>query len=97
MTEAAKDRTSALRRRCTGQVVSRSGDKTISVVIQNLVKHPMYGKFVHRNTKVAVHDPRNEANVGDLVEIVPCRRLSKSKSWRMTQVVRQAKLTHTEK
>ncbi len=97
MTEAANDRKNTLRRQCTGMVVSRSGDKTISVVIQNLVKHPMYGKFIHRNTKVAVHDPRNEANVGDLVEIVPCRRLSKSKSWRMTRIVRQAKLAHTEK
>lgn len=72
------------------QVVSTSGDKTIRVLIDNLVKHPKYGKFMHRRTKLAVHDPENVAKMGDVVEIVPCRRISKSKSWRLARVIRSS-------
>lgn len=74
----------------TGVVKSVSGDKTRSVVVSRLVKHPKYGKYVRQRTKLAVHDPRNESAVGDVVMIVPCRRLSKSKSWRLAGVVRRA-------
>ena len=90
MTEAADNRNSALRRQCTGKVTSRSGDKTISVTVENMVKHEMYGKYIRRRTKVAVHDPENVASVGDMVEIVPCRRISKNKTWRLVRVVREA-------
>jgi small subunit ribosomal protein S17 len=93
MTEATDStKNSSLRRLATGKVSKRSGDKTISVTVENLVKHPMYGKFIRQRTKVAVHDPQNAASVGDLVEIVPCRRLSKNKTWRLVRVVREATL-----
>jgi len=73
----------------TGTVSSAGGDKTIRVIVNNLVKHPVYGKYIRRRTKLAVHDPGNDAELGDLVEIVPCRRISKSKSWRLMRVVRR--------
>ncbi len=77
------------RRAKVATVRAISGDKTISVIVNTLVKHPRYGKYVRRRTKLAVHDPQNTAGVGDLVEIVPCRRLSKNKSWRLAKVVRR--------
>lgn len=73
----------------TGSVRSISGDKTINVLVERLVKHQRYGKYVRRWSKLAVHDPSNVAEVGDVVEILPCRRLSKSKSWRLIRVVRR--------
>jgi len=73
----------------TGTVASLSGDKTIRVIVDNLVKHPMYGKYIRRRTKLAVHDPGNAAKLNDFVEIVPCRRMSKAKSWRLVRVVRR--------
>ena len=77
-------------RTMSGLVRSISGDKTISVTVTTLVKHPRYGKYVRRRTKVAVHDPANTAGVGDVVEIVASRRISKSKSWRLVRVVRRS-------
>lgn len=78
------------RRGKIGTVSSISGEKTIHVIINNLVKHPMYGKYIRRRTKLAVHDPQSAAKLGDVVEIVPCRRISKSKSWRLGRIVRQS-------
>ncbi len=72
----------------TGFVTSKSTDKTIHVTINFMVKHPQYGKYIRRRTKLAVHDEKNVAQKGDLVEIVPCRRLSKTKAWRLVRVVR---------
>jgi small subunit ribosomal protein S17 len=77
------------RRGMTGTVTSTGGQKTIHVVMNKLVKHPVYGKYVRRRTKVAAHDPQDVAKIGDVVEIVPCRRLSKTKSWRLIRVIRQ--------
>jgi len=74
----------------TGMVTSAAGDKTIHVAVDTRVRHPQYGKYMRRRSKFAVHDEQNVANVGDLVEIVPCRRVSKSKSWRLIRVVREA-------
>jgi len=59
------------------------------VVIEALVKHPQYGKYTRTRTKLAVHDPTNAAAEGDVVEIAPCRRMSKTKCWRLVRVVRQ--------
>ncbi len=73
-----------------GTVRSISGAKTIKVVVDNLVKHPRYGKYIRRRSKLAVHDPKSVASVGDRVEVAPCRRLSKTKSWRLVRVVRSA-------
>jgi len=74
----------------TGRVVSNSGNKSIKIVIDFRVKHPKYGKYVKRRTKLGVHDEHNQAGVGDLVEIVQCRPYSKTKSWRLHRVVEKA-------
>lgn len=70
-----------------GVVVSKSGDKSVKVQINYLVKHPMYGKYIKRRTKLGVHDEMNQAGVGDTVEITECCPISKSKSWRLVRVV----------
>lgn len=88
MAEAMK-KTGARRQVKTGVVTSASGDKTIRVQVSNLVKHPIYGKYLKRLTKYAAHDDRNDAQVGDIVDIVPCRRMSKTKSWRLMRIVRR--------
>jgi len=67
----------------TGKVVSNKMDKTIAVSIERLVKHPTYGKYIRRTTKVLVHDENNEAKEGDLVAIRPCRPMSRHKSWQL--------------
>jgi len=77
-----------------GTVRSISGRNTINVSVDRLVKHPRYGKYVRRRTRLAVHDPKDLAGVGDMVEIVPCRRLSKTKSWRLVRVVRRGSVVH---
>ncbi len=70
-------------------VVSKSGDKSIKVQIDYKIKHPMYGKYIKRRTKLGVHDEKNMAGVGDVVEIVECRPISKSKSWRLVKVLKK--------
>ena len=74
----------------TGTVVSNSGDKSRRVVIDYKVKHPKYGKYIKRRTKLGVHDPQNASDVGDLVEIAQCKPESKTKSWRLVKVVEKA-------
>lgn len=76
----------------TGVVVSAGGNKTCTVRISRLVKHPLYGKYIKQWSKQAVHDPNNDADVGDTVDIVPCRPISKRKHWRLNRVVARAKL-----
>lgn len=68
-------------------VVSKSGEKSITVQINYTVKHPMYGKYIKRRTKLGVHDENNVAGIGDLVEIAECRPISKSKNWRLVKVL----------
>ena len=77
-------------RTLTGQVVSNKMDKTISVSIERVVRHPTYGKFVRRTTKLLAHDEKNEAREGDTVSITPCRPLSRHKSWRLLAIVERA-------
>jgi len=74
----------------TGVVVGKSGDKSVKVAFDYKVKHPKYGKYVRRRTKISVHDERNESGVGDLVEIAQCRPISKSKSWRLLNILGKA-------
>jgi small subunit ribosomal protein S17 len=74
----------------TGQVVSSKMDKTIAVVIARTVKHPLYGKFMKRSTKLLAHDENNECKEGDVVVIEASRPLSKQKSWRVQKVVTKA-------
>ena len=77
-------------RSLTGQVVSTKMDKTVAVTIERVVKHPTYGKFIRRTTKLLAHDEQNEAKEGDTVSITPCRPLSRRKSWRLLKVVQRA-------
>ncbi|MBL7218855.1 MAG: 30S ribosomal protein S17 [Phycisphaerae bacterium] len=82
------EKQSALTGQKTGRVGKISGNKTIRVDVDNLTKHPRYHKYVHKRTRLAVHDPENTAVVGDLVEIVPCRPISKNKTWRLLRIIR---------
>jgi len=77
----------------TGVVISNCGNKSVKVAIDFRVKHPKYGKYVKRRTKLAVHDEHNQASVGDLVEIVQSRPYSKTKRWRLVKVVEKAAQT----
>jgi small subunit ribosomal protein S17 len=77
-------------RTLTGRVVSNKMDKTIAVVIERTVRHPTYGKYLRRSTKLLAHDEKNEAREGDTVSITPCRPLSRHKSWRLVTVLERA-------
>jgi small subunit ribosomal protein S17 len=77
-------------RMLTGIVTSNSGNKSIRVTIDYRVKHPKYGKYVRRRTKLAVHDEQNQCGVGDVVAIAECRPYSKTKSWRLVRVLQKA-------
>jgi small subunit ribosomal protein S17 len=77
-------------RTVTGQVVSDKMDKTVSVLISRVVKHPVYGKYLRRSTKVLVHDEENTCHAGDVVSITECRPLSKRKAWRLIEVLERA-------
>ena len=74
----------------TGRVVSNKMDKTIAVLIERLVRHETYGKYLRRSTKLLAHDEQNEAREGDTVSITPCRPLSRRKSWRLLSVIERA-------
>lgn len=73
-------------RTLTGSVVSDRMDKTITVLVERSVKHPIYGKIIRRRSKVHAHDEHNECRVGDQVTVVETRPISKRKSWRLTRV-----------
>ncbi|MGP4123465.1 MAG: 30S ribosomal protein S17 [Sodalis sp. (in: enterobacteria)] len=73
-----------------GRVVSDKMEKSIVVAIERFVKHPIYGKFIKRTTKLHVHDENNDSNIGDIVEISECRPISKTKSWMLIRVVEKA-------
>jgi small subunit ribosomal protein S17 len=70
-----------------GRVVSDKMDKTITVLVERRVKHPLYGKFVRRSTKVHAHDENNECQIGDVVVVEQCRPLSKTKTWKFIKLV----------
>lgn len=70
-----------------GRVVSNKMDKTASVLVERLVKHPVYGKYVKRSTKFLVHDENNQCQEGDIVSITSCRPISKNKAFRLVEVV----------
>jgi small subunit ribosomal protein S17 len=77
-------------RTLTGRVVSNKMQKTIAVEIERLVRHPTYGKYIRRTTKLLAHDEKGESKEGDTVTIAPCRPLSRRKSWRLVTVVKRA-------
>ena len=83
---AAENRT----RTATGKVVSNKMDKTITVLVERRVKHPVYGKYITRSSKVHAHDENNSAGMGDTVLVAESRPLSKSKTWTLLEVVEKA-------
>ena len=74
----------------SGRVVSDKMDKTVSVAIERLIKHPAYGKYIRRTSKVMAHDEKNECKSGDRVAISECRPVSKNKAWTVVNVVERA-------
>ncbi len=80
-----------LRKSRTGVVTSNKMDKTITVSVERRVKHPIYGKFVKKTTRFHAHDEKNECSVGDMVRIMETRPSSKSKRWRLVEVVEKVK------
>lgn len=77
-------------REISGRVVSNKMDKTITVMVERRVKHPVYKKYIKRSTKFHAHDANNECNEGDTVTIAQCRPLSKSKSWTLVRIEERA-------
>ena len=77
-------------RTITGRVVSNKMDKTITILVERLVKHPLYGKFIKRSTKLHAHDEANECHEGDLVTITECRPISKSKFYKLVKIVERS-------
>ncbi|MDH5396590.1 MAG: 30S ribosomal protein S17 [Cyclobacteriaceae bacterium] len=80
-----------LRKERIGKVVSNKMDKTVTVIVERKVKHPIYGKFMRKTKKFAAHDENNECGIGDTVRIMETRPLSKRKRWRLLQIVEKAK------
>jgi small subunit ribosomal protein S17 len=78
-------------RTTTGRVVSNKMDKSITVLVERRVKHPLYGKYIRRSSKLHAHDENNECGIGDTVSITECRPISKTKTWRLVSVVEKAK------
>lgn len=82
--------TKKVRRTIVGSVVSDKMEKTVSVAIERRIKHPIYGKYIRRTTKVLAHDASNECKPGDRVTISECRPVSKNKSWAVVDVIERA-------
>lgn len=78
-------------RTVVGQVIGDKMDKTVTVRVERYVKHPLYKKYVRRSTKLHAHDEENQCRVGDVVSIEQCRPLSKTKSWRLHQILERAR------
>ena len=82
--------TVAVSRSKVGRVVSNKAQKTVTVMLERQVKHPLYGKYIKRSTKVQAHDEENSCTEGDLVRISECRPISKLKSWRVIEILERA-------
>lgn len=79
------------RKQRTGRVVSNKMQKSITVAVDRQVKHPIYGKFITKTTKLVAHDETNDAQIGDLVRIMETRPMSKRKRWRLVEIIERAK------
>lgn len=82
--------TNKVERAVIGRVVSDKGNKSITVLVERKLKHPLYGKYIRRSTKVHAHDEDNTAKAGDTVKVVSCRPISKTKCWRLAEVLESA-------
>lgn len=80
-----------LRKERIGQVVSNKMQKSITIAVERKVKHPIYGKFVRKTSKLTAHDENNDSNVGDVVKVMETRPMSKNKRWRLVEIVERAK------
>ena len=80
-----------LRKQREGIVTSNKMDKTITVEVQRRVKHPIYGKFIKKTSKLTAHDEQNQCDIGDLVRVMETRPISKNKRWRLTEIVEKVK------
>ena len=80
-----------LRKERIGVVTSNKMEKSIVVMVERKVKHPLYGKFVKKSTKFIAHDEENTCNEGDLVKIMETRKMSKNKNWRLVEIIERAK------
>ena len=80
-----------LRKQSEGIVTSNKMDKTITVEVQRRVKHPIYGKYVKKTSKLTAHDEQNQCDIGDLVRVMETRPISKNKRWRLTKIVEKVK------
>jgi small subunit ribosomal protein S17 len=83
--------TRKIRKERTGLVVSDKMDKSIVVIVERKVKHPMYGKFVKKTSKFIAHDENNDSHIGDTVRIMETRPMSKNKCWRLVEIIERAK------
>ncbi|NLJ64424.1 MAG: 30S ribosomal protein S17 [Christensenellaceae bacterium] len=83
--------TRSLRKTRTGKVVSDKMDKTVVVAVNRLVKHPLYGKYLKRTSKLHAHDENNACGIGDTVRVMETRPLSKTKCWRVVEIIEKAK------
>lgn len=90
MTEFVQEQPGVRVRTLSGRVVSNKMQKTITVLVERVVKDQRYGKYIRRSTRLHVHDEENACQEGDLVEILPCRPLSKTKAWRLHKITRRA-------
>ncbi len=80
-----------LRKERVGVVLSNKMEKSITIAVESKVKHPIYGKFVKKTSKFMAHDEKNECNIGDTVKIMETRPLSKSKNWRLVEIIERVK------
>ncbi len=80
-----------LRKERIGVVVSNKMEKSVVIAVKRKVKHPIYGKFVNKTTKLTAHDEKNECNIGDVIRIMETRPLSKNKCWRLVEIIERAK------
>lgn len=87
MVEQAQSNAQSVVRTVQGRVVSNKMDKTITVLIERKVRHPLYGKYVKKSTKLHAHDKNNECQEGDLVSVIETRPISKSKTWRLVKIL----------
>ncbi|MCQ2388066.1 MAG: 30S ribosomal protein S17 [Clostridia bacterium] len=88
---AEQEKARSKRKEAIGKVVSNKMDKTVVIVIENSVRHPLYGKIVKRSIRLKVHDEKNECELGDTIKVMETRKLSKDKYWRLVEILEKAK------
>jgi small subunit ribosomal protein S17 len=90
MSEEIKSAETKKKRTVVGRVVSNKMNKSVTVSIERLIKHPVYGKYIRRSNKVMAHDANNECGMGDRVAISECRPISKNKAWQVVEILERA-------